>query len=107
MGIFILQTIINFFIPSGSGQAAITMPIMIPLADMAGISRQVCCLASQFGDGLSNFIWPTVGSLLAVLAGSSIPYSKWAKWFTPLFLILSVTCCILLVAAVQIGYGPF
>ena len=107
VGIFILQTIIYFFIPSGSGQAAITMPIMIPLSDMAGISRQVCCLASQFGDGLSNFIWPTVGSLLAILAGTSIPYSKWVKWFLPLFLILTVTCCVLLVVAVQIGYGPF
>ena len=107
VGIFILQTIINFFIPSGSGQAAITMPIMIPLADMAGISRQVCCLASQFGDGLSNFIWPTVGSLLAILAGTSIPYSKWVKWFLPLFLILTGVCCVLLVVAVQIGYGPF
>lgn len=105
--LFLMQTIINFFIPSGSGQAAITMPMIVPLADMGGINRQVACLASQFGDGFSNFIWPTVGTLLAILAVCGIPYTKWVKWFLPLFVILSLLACVLLIAAVQFQYGPF
>ena len=104
---FIVQTIINFFVPSGSGQAALTMPIMVPLADMAGLNRQIACLASQFGDGFSNFMWPTVGSMIAILAGTGVPYQKWAKWFLPLFLILVGCACVLLVVAVAINFGPF
>ena len=104
---FVVQTIINFFVPSGSGQASLTMPIMVPLADMAGLNRQIACLASQFGDGLSNFFWPTVGSFIAILAGTGIPYNKWAKWFLPLFLILTGCVFILLVIAVAINFGPF
>ncbi len=107
VGMFWIQTIINFFIPSGSGQASLTMPIMVPLADMGGITRQVACLASQFGDGFSNFLWPTVGSLLAILGGTGIPYGKWAKWFLPLFLIFTVVASVLIVVAVKINYGPF
>lgn len=105
--LFIMQTIINFFIPSGSGQAAVTMPMIVPLADMGSINRQVACLASQFGDGFSNFIWPTVGTLLAILTVSGVPYTKWAKWFLPLYLIISLISCVLLFAAVQMNYGPF
>lgn len=104
---FIVQTIINFFVPSGSGQAALTMPIMVPLADMAGLNRQIACLASQFGDGFSNFMWPTVGSFIAILAGTGIPYQKWAKWFLPLFLIITGCAFVLLVVAVAINLGPF
>ncbi len=104
---FLVQTIINFFVPSGSGQAALTMPIMVPLADMAGLNRQIACLAGQFGDGFSNFMWPTVGSLIAILAGTGIPYQKWAKWFAPLFLILAACACVLMVVAVAINLGPF
>lgn len=104
---FVVQTIINFFVPSGSGQAALTMPIMVPLADMAGLNRQIACLASQFGDGFSNFMWPTVGSFIAILAGTGIPYQKWAKWFAPLFVILTLCTFGLLVIAVAINFGPF
>lgn len=107
VGMFWIQTIINFFVPSGSGQASLTMPIMVPLADLNGITRQVACLASQFGDGFSNFLWPTVGSLLAILGGTGIPYGKWAKWFLPLFLIFTAVASVMIVIAVQINYGPF
>ena len=104
---FIVQTIINFFIPSGSGQAAITMPIMVPLADMAGLNRQIACLAGQFGDGFSNFLWPTVGSFIAILAGTGIPYGKWVKWFLPLYIIITLVAFALLIVAVMINFGPF
>jgi uncharacterized ion transporter superfamily protein YfcC len=77
------QTVLNFFIPSGSGQAAATMPIMAPLADMLGVSRQVACLAFQFGDGLSNLVWPTCGCVIICALGG-IPLQRWWKWFLPL-----------------------
>lgn len=102
-----MQSIINFFIPSGSGQAAITIPIIVPLADMASVTRQVGCLASQFGDGFSNFIFPTNGSLIAVLLAAGIPYKKWFKFFAPLFGLIMITSSILVVIAVQINLGPF
>lgn len=72
----IAQNIINFFIPSGSGQATAIMPIMIPLADLSGINRQIAVLAYQFGDGYSNMLWPTAG--IAIGCGiAKIPLGKW------------------------------
>lgn len=98
----ISQTILNFFIPSGSGQAAATMPIMAPLADMLGISRQVACLAFQFGDGLSNLVWPTCGCvIICALGGISI--QTWWKWFLPLAGILFVMQMAFLVLAMVLG----
>lgn len=103
----LMQTVINFLIPSGSGQAMLTIPIIVPLADMAGVTRQVACLASQFGDGFSNFIYPTNGSLIAILMVAGIPYTKWFKFFAPLFGIIMTCACILVAIAVSIHYGPF
>lgn len=77
---FITQGVINFFIPSGSGQAAITMPIMTPLADLLGLSRQTAVLAYQFGDGLFNLIIPTSGVTMGILTIAGIPFDKWLKW---------------------------
>lgn len=106
IGMFIINSIFNFFIPSGSGQAAIMMPIQVPLADMIGITRQVTVVAFQFGDGLSNAIYPTSGPLMASLAVAAVPWLKWAKWFLPLFLLLSLASIILLTVAVYINLGP-
>ena len=102
-----MQTIINFFVPSGSGQAAITVPILIPLADMGNVTRQVCCLASQFGDGFSNFIYPTNGTLLGILLAAGIPYKKWLKFFGPLFVIIMALSMVFVSVGVVIGLGPF
>jgi len=97
------QTIFNFFIPSASGQAAATMPIMAPLADILGVSRQVAVLAFQFGDGLSNILWPTCG--IVIICGiSGISLEKWWKWFLPLCGIIYVMQMILIGIAVAIGY---
>jgi uncharacterized ion transporter superfamily protein YfcC len=85
----IVQSLLNFPISSGSGQAAATMPIMAPLADLLGISRQTACIAFQFGDGLSNLIWPTCGCVIVCGIGG-IPLQKWWKWFLPLAAILFV-----------------
>ncbi|GAA0339095.1 YfcC family protein [Oceanobacillus oncorhynchi subsp. oncorhynchi] len=105
--IFIIQSVINFLIPSASGQAVITMPIITPLADIAGLNRQVAVYASQLGDGLSNFIWPTNGAFLAVLAVAGIPYRKWFRFFFPLFMIIVLIAIILVVIAHLINLGPF
>lgn len=102
-----MQTIINFFIPSGSGQATITIPIIVPLADMAGVTRQVACLASQFGDGFSNFMYPTNGSLIAILMVAGIPYNRWFKFFAPLFAVILAISSVLIIIGVNIGLGPF
>ena len=95
-GMLAFQSMLNFFIPSGSGQAATTMPLMAPLADLLGISRQTAVLAFQFGDGLSNMIIPTSGVTMGILAVAKVPYNVWIKWFTPLLLILIVACMLLL-----------
>ncbi|MFH1874762.1 MAG: YfcC family protein [Pseudomonadota bacterium] len=102
---FMVETTINFFIPSGSGQAALTIPIMAPLGDLIGVTRQVVVLAYQFGDGFSNMIIPTSGVLLGCLYMAKIPWSKWARWMLPLQLILIVVGCALLTVATLIGFG--
>lgn len=101
---FILQTMINFFIPSGSGQAALTMPIMAPLGEMVGITRQTSVLIYQLGDGLSNMIIPTSGTLMAVLGIAKLDWTKWARWIIPLQLILFVLTFFLLLFPVMTAW---
>jgi len=93
---FVIQGFINFFIPSGSGQAAITMPIMTPLADLIGISRQTSVLAYQLGDGLFNLIVPTSGVTMGILAIGDIPYDKWIKWIWKLMVLAILISFVLL-----------
>ncbi|MDI6600903.1 MAG: YfcC family protein [Thermoanaerobacteraceae bacterium] len=107
VGMYVVQTVIDFIIPSGSGQAAATMPIMAPLADLVGITRQTAVLAFQYGDGFTNSFLPTSGVLLATLGMANIPYEKWFKWMWPLMLMWFLTACAVLIVAVAIGYGPF
>jgi uncharacterized ion transporter superfamily protein YfcC len=103
-GIYIFQSLFNFFIPSASGQALVTMPLIVPLSDLLGISRQTAVLAFVFGDGLSNIIIPTSGVLMASIAIAGVPYEKWFKFIWPLFLVLSIVAGIFLVAAHHINY---
>lgn len=105
-GMFISSAVINFFIPSGSGQAMVTMPIMTPLADMIGITRQIAVQAFQFGDGFTNSILPTSGPLMASLAIAGVSWIKWARWMLPLLLMWSVIAIIMLTIAVFISWGP-
>ncbi|KOS71708.1 C4-dicarboxylate ABC transporter permease [Lysinibacillus contaminans] len=107
IGMFFLQLSLNFLVPSGSGQAALTMPIMAPLADLVGVTRQTAVLAFQLGDGISNAIFPTSGTLLAGLAVAGIPYTKWIKWVLPLVFIQIVIAILFLIIAQVIQYGPF
>lgn len=106
-GMFIVQSIISVVIPSGSGMAAATMPIMAPLADLVGITRQTAVLAYQFGDALTNVMSPTSGYFMAALAIGGISWSKWARWLLPLFIIWNIEAIALLVISVLMNYGPF
>ncbi len=88
-----LQTAINVVIPSGSTKAALTMPLMAPLADLSGITRQTAVLAYQLGDGFTNLIIPTSGVTVGTLAMAGIPYERWLRWHWPLqvaFVLLSL-----------------
>ena len=81
---FIANLLINFLIPSGSGQAAAVMPLMVPIADLVGITRQVAVQAFQFGDGFSNCLYPTAGTLMGALAIAKVDWARYAKWLMPL-----------------------
>jgi len=107
VGMFVIQSLINFVIPSGSGQAATTMPIMVPLADILGISRQTAVLAFHFGDGFSNTFTPTASTLMASLSIAKIAYDKWLKYYAKLFFIWSLIGAIFMIIATVINYGPF
>ena len=105
VGMFFVQSLANLFIPSGSGQALVTMPIMAPLADLVGVSRQVAVLAYQFGDGFTNILVPTNAVLVGILAMAAIPYDRWVKFILPFMIKVWVVGSIVLAIAVAIGYA--
>ena len=104
--LMVVQQLINFLIPSGSGQAATTMPIMAPLADIIGITRQTGVLCFQFGDGWSNLLWPTC-SVIAFCGIARIPYGKWLKFWWKLGVITFILCAVFIFIANAMRYGPF
>ena len=100
----VVQNILNFFIPSGSGLAAAIMPIMVPLADLTDVNRQIAVLAYQFGDGYSNLIWPTAAA--AIMCGiAKIPLGKWYRYFLPLFGIMFILQSFFIIFATVINYS--
>jgi uncharacterized ion transporter superfamily protein YfcC len=103
-GMLIFQTTLNFFIPSGSGQAAVTMPLMAPLADLIGITRQTAVFAFTCGDGFSNMVIPTSGLLMAALGLAKVPFVKWLKFVLPIFLFMILLSFVFLSIAVYIKY---
>lgn len=104
VAMFVIQTIVNFFINSGSGQAAAMMPIMTPLADLVGVSRQTAILAYQMGDGFSNMIWPTSASMMAYVFASNEKLESYLKFVLPVFGIVAALGAVMLVIATMIGY---
>lgn len=100
---FIVQSIINFFVHSGTGQAALTMPIMAPLSDLVGVSRQTAILAFQLGE-YTNIIIPTSAVTMGALSMARVPWDKWAKWVLPLMIILFILGFILLIPPNLIGW---
>ncbi len=107
IGMLLVQSFLNFIIPSGSGLAATTMPIMAPLADVIGVTRQTAVLAYQFGDGITNSLIPTSGVLMANLSIAKIKYEDWFKFVGPLMLLWTLLGCIFMIIAVIINYGPY
>ncbi|API87733.1 hypothetical protein F7310_01450 [Francisella uliginis] len=105
LGMFFFQSIFNFFVTSGSGQAALTMPIMSPLADLTGLSRQIAVLAFQLGDGWTHCLMPTSATLMAVLGAARIPYGLWLKFIFKFYLYLMALSSIMIIIAVYIGYN--
>ena len=101
---FVTQGIINFFVHSGSGQAALTMPVMAPLADVVGLSRQTAVLAFQFGEGWINPILPTSGVTMGVLGLAGISWDRWFRWMLPVQIYFFALALLLLVPAVLLGY---
>lgn len=103
-GMFVFQSVLNFFIPSASGQALVSMPLMVPLADLLNLTRQTSVLAYTLGDGLSNLIIPTNGVLMAMLGLAGIPYERWVKFVLPLFLVTTAIGFVAMAAAVAVAY---
>jgi uncharacterized ion transporter superfamily protein YfcC len=103
IGMLIVQTICNFFIPSGSGQAFVTMPIMSPLATLTDVPQQTAVLAYQFGDGFTNMIVPTSALVMGALALGKVPYSAWFRFVGPLLLKMFALAVVLLVLSMHVG----
>ena len=104
VGMYLVQLTINFIIPSGSGQALVTMPIMGPLADMIGVTRQTAVLAFQFGDGFAHILFPTSGYFMAALVIAGVSWQKWIRFYMPVFLVFSGIGIVTLVIAQLIQY---
>lgn len=98
------QMVLNFFIPSGTTKAALTMPLFGPLADLSGITRQTAVLAYQFGDGFTNMIIPTSGVTIGTLALAKVPFEKWFRWLLPLEIIYIILSLLLLIPPVVVGW---
>ncbi|MGL5262232.1 MAG: YfcC family protein [Bacteroides sp.] len=104
---YLIQTMINLIIPSGTAKAALTMPIMAPFSDVIGISRQATVLAFQFGDGFTNMITPTSAVLLGVLGVAKIPYGVWIKWFFKYLIVFMLLGFLLLIPTVTLSLNGF
>ncbi len=102
---YLFQSLFNFFVVSGSGQAALTMPIMAPLADLVGVTRQVAVLAFQLGDGFTNMIVPTSGILMAVLGVAKIEWGVWAKYQIKFQLVLFALGSCFIIFATMINFS--
>ena len=100
------NTIINVFLTSGSGQAAAVIPILAPLADLVGVTRQTAILSFNFGDGFCNYVLPTSTALMGIISAVNIPYDRWMKFMWKLFLIWLAVGSVLLMIAQAIHLGP-
>jgi uncharacterized ion transporter superfamily protein YfcC len=105
IGMSLSQSVINFFIPSGSGQALATLPVMLPLGQSLGLTQQTSILAFQIGDGLSNLVNPTLGGLIAMLSMCRVPIDRWVRFIFPVFLTLLVFSFTALIIAVATNYS--
>ena len=106
VGMLVANTLINVVLTSGSGQAAAVMPIMSPLSDLLGVTRQTCILSFNFGDGFCNYILPTSTALMGILGAANVPYDRWMRFMWKMFAIWLGIGAVLVVIAQLIQYGP-
>lgn len=107
VGMYIIHIILNIIIPSGSGQAAATMPLFVPLADVTGVTRQLAVLAFQLGDGITNSINPTSSNMNSYLSLAKIDYAQWVRFAGPIILSWLGSGLVFIIIGYAIGYGPF
>ena len=107
VGMTLVQGGMNFLIPSGSGQALATLPVLIPVGEVLGLTRQTTVLAFQVGDGVTNLVNPALGGLIAMLSLTRVPLDRWLRFIFPLFLLIMLLALAAVVASVAIDYGPF
>src|SRR6056297_1639055 len=105
VGMMLMQTVINFFVSSGSGQAFLTMPLMVPLGDILGVSRQVAVQAFLYGDGFANMIVPTNPVLMGILGMAGVSYNRWFRFCLPLLLKLLAFAAVAIVGMVVFGFS--
>ena len=103
LGMLVVQSVTNFFIPSGSGQAFVTMPIMSPLATLTGVPQQTAVLAFQMGDGFTNMIVPTSALVMGALALGRVPYTAWLRFAGPLMLKIFALAAVFIVISIHFG----
>ncbi|HEX4954928.1 MAG TPA: C4-dicarboxylate ABC transporter permease [Thermoanaerobaculia bacterium] len=106
-GIYAVQVGLSYLVPSGSGQAALSLPILVPLGDLVGVTRQTSVLAYQFGDGFSNIFTPTQGYFMAGLALIGVPWTRWVRFLWPLQVIWLLVGLVFLLIAHALRWGPF
>jgi uncharacterized ion transporter superfamily protein YfcC len=105
--IYGLTLVMELFITSGSAKALLLIPILMPLADLVHVNRQIAVSAYCFGDGFSNLVYPTNAALLITLSLTVVPYHKWVKWLLKLWFWIFLSTVAFLALAVAFGYGPF
>jgi uncharacterized ion transporter superfamily protein YfcC len=103
LGMMLVQAAIHLPVPSTSSQAVLTLPLLVPLSDLIGLSRQVTVLAYQYGAGLCEIVTPTNGALMAMLAAAGVRYEEWLKFVAPLYGLLMALAMLGLVVAVAAG----
>ena len=105
IGMFAIQSACNFLIPSGSGQAYVTMPVMVPIADLVGVARQTAVLAFLFGDGFTNMVVPTNAVLVGLLGLGGVSFGQWLRFVWPVMVQFWILGSVALALAVMAGYG--
>ncbi|HSL71640.1 MAG TPA: Na+/H+ antiporter NhaC family protein [Longimicrobiales bacterium] len=102
-GMMVAQTLVHFAVPSTSGQAVLTLPVLVPLSDLIGLARQVTVLAYQYGAGLCELLTPTNGALMAMLGAAGVSYGDWLRFFLPRYAVLLGVAVVALLIAISIG----
>jgi uncharacterized ion transporter superfamily protein YfcC len=103
VSMILAHTLIHVPVPSVSGQAVLTIPILVPVSDLLGLSRQVTVLAYQYGAGLCEILTPTNGALMAILAASGVPFNRWLRFVLPLWAALLGLGAVAVISGIALG----